>query len=195
MDYFHGTSIVGLTELKPFASPYSNLQEAVVYLTTSKQLALHYIWDYERVGVKWPMLHIRDDGVLVFQEMFSGALEFLYRGLSGCIYRCVGDYEIDPNSGVLTCATSKNAVPIVDCEIIDDVYEKIQDYEKQGTFIYERFEDRPQSAHDRIREIIISQIKRVDLFNNPSHAYYRFFQEKFTDYWNDAKTLHESSNL
>ena len=195
MDYYHGSSIIGLTELKPFASPYSNLQEGVVYLTTSKQLALHYIWDNERVGVKWPMLHIRDDGVLIFQEMFSGALEFLYKGLSGCIYHCIGDYEINPVSGVLKCATSKSVVPIIDYEMIDDVYEKICEYEKKGTFIYDKFEERPQSAHDRIRQIIINQIKRVDLFNNPTHAYNSFFQEKFFDYWKEAKTLYESGNL
>ena len=184
MDYYHGSSILGLKELIPFASPFSNLQEAVVYLTTSKQLALHYIWDYNRMAVKWPMLNIRDDGVLVFQEMFSGALEFLYKGLSGCIYHCSGDYEINPDSGVLTCATSKQIVPVVDSEYIDDVYTKIIGYE---SFIYEKYEDRPQSAHDNIRKTILYQIKRVDLFNNPAHAYYKFFQEKFPEYWKEAK--------
>ena len=191
MIFYHGTSFMGLKELMPFASPYSNLQEALVYLTTSKQLALHYIWDYKRVGTKWPMLHIREDGVLVFQEMFSGALEFLYKGLSGCIYHCVGDYEIDPASGVLTCATSKSVIPISDFEVVDDVYEKICEYERAGTFIYEKFEDRTQAAHDKIREIILSQIKRVDLFNNPNHAYYDFFKEKFPEHWNEAKKQHE----
>ena len=43
MDYYHGSTIKELKELIPFASPYSNLKEAVVYLTTNKQLALHYI--------------------------------------------------------------------------------------------------------------------------------------------------------
>jgi len=195
MDYYHGSSVKGLTELKPYASPYSNLSEAVVYLTTSKQLALHYIWDHKRVGTKWPMLHIRDDGVLVFQEMFSGALEFLYKGLAGYIYRCIGDYDIDPNSGVLTCATSKDIVPVTDYEKIDDVYEKIKEHERKGTFIYEKFEERPVSVHNRIREIIIGQIKQVDLFNNPTHAYYCFFQSKFPEYWQEAKNLYEQNNL
>jgi len=195
MDYYHGSSIMGLSELKPYASPTSNLQNPVVYLTTSKQLALHYIWDDKRVGTKWPMLHIRDDGVLVFQEMFSGALEFLYKGLKGCIYRCVGDYDIDPNSGVLTCSTSKNIVPVVDYEAVDDVYEKILDYERKGTFIYDKFEERPLSVHNRIREIIINQIKRVDLFNNPTHAYYDFFQSKFPEYWHEAEELYKNNNL
>ena len=39
MEYFHGTVVKGLSVLKPNASPFSNLKEPVVYLTTNKQLA------------------------------------------------------------------------------------------------------------------------------------------------------------
>ena len=92
MEYFHRSTIKGLTELKPFTSYYFNLKKPPVYLTTGKQLALHYIWDEKRIGAKMPMLDIRKDGVLVFQEMFSGALENFYKGVSGYIYRCIGDY-------------------------------------------------------------------------------------------------------
>lgn len=80
MTFYHGSVASGLTELRPQTSWYSNLKEPTVYLTTSRQLALHYIWDLERIGVKCPMLDIREDGTLVFQEMFSGALEYFYRG-------------------------------------------------------------------------------------------------------------------
>ena len=69
MDYYHGTRIGGLTVLKPFASQGTNLKEPTVYLTTSKQLALHYIWDYERSPGKSPMLDIRKDGVLVLKPI------------------------------------------------------------------------------------------------------------------------------
>ena len=114
MEFFHGTTVRGLSELKPHASAFSNLKEPVVYLTTSRQLALHYIWDIKRIGVKMPMLDIRSDGTLVFQEMFSGALEYFYKGVSGYIYRCIGDYEINSETGVNTCAVSKAAVPVAD---------------------------------------------------------------------------------
>ena len=35
MEYFHGSVKAGLIELKPYASPFSNLKDPVVYLTTS----------------------------------------------------------------------------------------------------------------------------------------------------------------
>jgi hypothetical protein len=195
MDYYHGTSIKGLTELKPFASPYSNLKEPVVYLTTSKQLALHYIWDYNKHEIKLPSLNIRSDGTLVYQEMFSGALEFFYKGLSGYIYHCVGDYELNDESGVNTCAASNKPVPIMDYEFINDVYEKIMEYEKKGTFIYEKFENLKQYRHDIIRGIIYRMIKKDNLFGNEKHPNNKFFKNKFSKYWKEAEVLNNHGLL
>lgn len=59
MEYFHGSVVQGLSERKPHASPFSNF--------------------------KMPMLDIRKDGTLVFQEMFSGALAYFY-SLFGIVY-------------------------------------------------------------------------------------------------------------
>lgn len=195
MEYFHGSTVCGLTELRPFASASSNLREPLVYLTSSRQLAAHYIWDEKRIGVKMPMLDIRKDGVLVFQEMFSGALEYFYKGVSGCIYRCVGDYEISEDSGVMTCATSRHAVPITDFELIDDVYQRIISYADKGTFIYERFEDLPQSRIDMIRGQILRLIKRSGLLHDTTCAAYRFVQEKFPRYLLEAQVLDERGLL
>lgn len=194
MDFYHGTTIKGLTELRPIASQDSNLKKPCVYLTTSKQLALHYIWDKERCAVKSPMLNIKKD-VLIFQEMFSGALEYFYKGLSGYIYHCVGDYELNNDVGVNTCATSDEPVPVTDFEYVDDVYEKICEYEKQGKFIYEKYESLPQYRYDIIRGIVIRGIKRDDLLNNSSHPMYKFTQDKYPKYWREAEVLYKNGLL
>jgi hypothetical protein len=195
MDFYHGTTVKGLTELHPFHSPYSIIKERLVYLTSNKQLALHYIWDSNRLATKMPMLDIRKDGTLVFQEMFSGALEYFYKGLSGYIYHCIGDYPINTDSGVFTCATSSNPVPVTDFEFIEDVYESILQYAEKGTFIYERYEQLPQWHYDIIRGIIIRGIKRDNLLNNPTHPSYKFTKEKFSQYWKEAQVLYDNGIL
>ena len=195
MEYFHGTIKKGLSELKPNASPYSNATEPLVYLTTSRQLALHYIWDEKRLGVKMPMLDIRKDGTLVFQEMFSGALEYFYKGVSGYVYHCIGDYELNSTVGVYTCATSDTAVPVTDFEYIEDVYKSIISYGDKGTFIYERYEDLPQWRIDVIRGHIIRFIKKNNLLNDTTHPSCRFIQEKFPQYWKEAQALNEYNLL
>ena len=60
------------------------------------------------------MLDIRNDGTLVFQEMFSGALEYFYKGVSGCTYHCEGGFPTD--SSVATSVAANVIVPVVDCE-------------------------------------------------------------------------------
>ena len=195
MEYFHGTIVKGLSELKPNASPFSNLKEPVVYLTTSRQLALHYIWDMERIGVRMPILDIRKDGTLVFQEMFSGALEYFYKGVSGYVYRCIGDYEINSDVGVNTCAISRTAVPVTDFEYIEDVYEGIISYGDKGTFIYEKYEDLPQWRIDVIRGQMLRFIKRNNLLNDIAQPSCRFIQEKFPQYWKEAKALNDCGLL
>lgn len=189
MEYFHGSLKEGLTELRPQASPYSNLKEPLVYLTTSRQLALHYIWDMDRIGVRMPMLDIRRDGTLVFQEMFSGALEYFYKGVSGYIYRCIGDYKLNSAAGVHSCATSCTAVPVTDFEYIENVYESILSYGEQGTFIYERYEELPQWRIDVIRGQVIRFIQRFHLLNDMTQPACRFIQEKFPQYWKEAQVL------
>ncbi|MHB1483352.1 MAG: hypothetical protein ACYCYI_01690 [Saccharofermentanales bacterium] len=195
MDYYHGTSIGGLTELKPFASQRNNLKESNVYLTTSRQLAAHYIWDYERCPDKSPMLDIRKDGVLVFQKMYSGALEYLYKGLSGYIYHCIGEHDQVNDAGVLTCAISKKLVPITDFEFVEDVYERIMSYEKQGTFIYERYEDLPRWRHYIIRGYVIRGIKEGNWLCDTSSPEYKFHQAKWPQYLREAEVLHEHGLL
>ena len=189
MDFYHGTVIGDLIELHPFTKTKNNLKEAYVYLTTSKQLALHYIMDEENRPPKWPMLDIRNDGVLVFQEMFSGALEYFYKGLCGYIYHCIGDYEISVESGVKSCAVSTAPVPIVDYDYINDVYDKIIEYEKYGMFIREKYEELPQYRHDIIRGIIMRTIKKDNLISDKAHSLYNLFHEKYPQYMNEAEVL------
>lgn len=187
MRYYHGSTMKGLTELHPHLPFGAHLQEPRVYLTTSRQLALHYIWDTQRLGMKMPMLDIRSDGTLVFQEMFSGALEYFYKNVSGYIYHCEGDYPADPI--VPTSVTADTAVTVIDCEYVDDVYEHILRYEKQGKFVYEHYEDLPQWRIDIIRGHIIRFIKRNDLIVDKNHPSRKFIMEKFSQYWAEAEVL------
>jgi hypothetical protein len=195
MTFYHGSSVAGLTELRPFAKPWSNLRWPLVYMTSSRQLAAHYIWDTDKYEIKSPSLDIRPDGTLVYQEMFSGALEYFYKGLSGYIYRIEGDYKYNNEVGVFTTATSAEPVPVQDSGFIADVYDHIMSYAEEGKFIYEKFEDLRPYRHDIIRGIIYRMIKKDDLFNNSIHPSYKFYQEKFQQYWKEARVLYDNGLL
>ncbi|MGI6769262.1 MAG: hypothetical protein ACOX5E_00115 [Bacilli bacterium] len=194
MNFYHGTQIGGLRELKPFASPTSNLKEACVYLTNRKQVALHYISNFKTLPFSSPMLNIKDD-VIIYQEMYSGALELSCKGVSGYIYHCVGDYKMSEDHGVKSCAVSYVPVPIIGVEYIEDVYKKIMEYKDEGKFIYEKYEELPQYRHDIIRGYFIRAIKAENILNNPQHPHYYLFQEKFPKYWKEAEVLNQNGLL
>jgi len=141
------------------------------------------------------MLDIRPDGTLVFQEMFSGALEYFYKGLSGWIYECEGEFQYNNEAGVFTTATSATPVHIASAEFVKDVYEHILSYADQGKFIYEKFEDLRPYRHDIIRGIIYRSIKKDDLFNNPTNPNYKFIPDKYPQYWKEAKVLYDNGLL
>jgi len=189
MIYYHGSINPGLKELRPFSSEFSNLTYPVVYLTTNKQLALHYIWDIKRIGVKMPMLKIQPDGVLIFQEMFSGALECFYKGVSGYIYTCQGDFPMDSRVQVPFCATSDSPVPVNGFEYVEDVYNQIMQYQERGTFVYEKYENLPQWRIDIIRGTVLRFIQRNQLLNHRESSSSRFVMEKFPQYWQEAAVL------
>lgn len=189
MEYFHGTTVAGLQELRPFASPYSNLKQPAVYLTNSRQLALHYIWDTARLPVKMPMLKICDDGTLIFQEMFSGALAYFYKGVSGYLYRCEADIPPDAAVGVPGCAASAVPVPVTGCEYIPDVYDAIMSYADAGRFIYERYETLPVWRIDVIRGHVMRLIAHWRLLEDAAQPLAVFVQNKFPRYWQEAQAL------
>jgi len=105
------------------------------------------------------------------------------------LHYIIFDYTINDTAGVFTCATSSLSVPISDYEYIDDVYEKIMKYEKQGTFIYEKYETLPQYRYDIIRGIIMRSIKRDNLLYNTTHLNNKFYQEKFPQNRKEAEVL------
>jgi len=62
---YHGSVMQGISVLKPFANPISNLDYAAVYLTTYKPLASIYIWDKP---YKWMNYGFSEEGVPIYTE-------------------------------------------------------------------------------------------------------------------------------
>jgi len=186
VDYYHGSTIPGLTELIPFTGPENNLKKPCVYLTNNRQLAIHYIRDKRRLWQS-PTLDIREDGTLVYQEMFSGALEYMYKGVSGYVYHVSGDFGINTVPGVRFAAISDRNIPILDFEYIPDVYKAILSYADSGKFVYEHYEDLPRRRHEKIRELVLKWITDGGWINKPNEPMAVFYQEKWPEYWQEAK--------
>lgn len=181
--YYHGTIIKNLKELKPFVSPDSNLKYPCVYLTSNKAIAAIYIWNKP---FKWMSFHVQDDGIPVVTESFPNHLYEFYNGVSGCIYTCEGDFITDYAVGIKYAAISKEPVKIIDCDIVDNAYERLLQYEREGKLIINRFENLTQDMHDGRTRTILRTIKNLNLLEE-KHPLSVFIKEKFPDLWEQAK--------
>lgn len=180
--FYHGTVVGGLTELRPFASPFSNLKTACVYLSSNKALASIYIWNKP---FKWMTFHIREDGMPIYTEAFPGSLKEFYDGLSGFIYTCEGEFDMNNATGIKYAAISEEPVPVLDCDIVANAYDRILLYEATGEMVIRRFEQLTQGEHDSNRKMIMNGIKHLNLLEG-THPLSPFVKEKYPELWEVA---------
>ena len=180
---YHGSIVQGLTTLKPFANPVSNLDYAAVYLTTYKPLAAIYIWNK---AYKWMNYGFAEDGVPVYTESFPSALKEFYGGVAGSIYTCDGDFVYNPNVRIKIAVVSKNDVVVKDTDVVQNCYARILEYEEQGLLHINRYETLSEQKREAEHRMILSTIKQYKLLQG-SHPMAPFVKEKFPEIWEEAK--------
>jgi len=179
---YHGTVAGGLHTLNPFASPHSNLDYPCVYLSTNKALASIYIWNKE---YKWMTFHIREDGLPVYSESFKDCLLEFYGGVKGCIYTCGADFESDENTKIRHAVISRKPVDVLETDVVDDAYERILQYEKDGLLVINRYEQLSDEQKRKDRNMILRTIKERELLNG-GHPLSGFVAAKFPELWAEA---------
>ncbi len=90
MKLYHGSPVGGIAALTPHLSTH---QKPYVYLTHLPELAVIYAHNPFAPPNGMFSYYVKD-GVLHYDEYFSGQLAEFYRGFSGYIYTC----EVDPDS-------------------------------------------------------------------------------------------------
>ncbi|MDR0897341.1 MAG: hypothetical protein LBN04_05740 [Oscillospiraceae bacterium] len=153
---YHGSIVSGLTELKPFANPDSNLDFPCVYLTTLRPLAAFYIWNKP---YKWMNFGFTPEGQPVYVESFPGALADFYGGVQGSIYACDGAFEQNPGTKVPTAVISQGAVRVADEIIIPDALELLLGLERSGDIRIARYHEMGDAMREKQRNMVVSLIR------------------------------------
>lgn len=189
MIYYHGSIVPNLKTLQPFNHPYSNSDRRCVYLTSNKQLAIFYLWVRRFM---WLTYEINENNIPVYTETFQNNLEEFYNDVKGYIYSCEVSDDVENESGIKTAITIYDEVPIKSCECINNAYEKILEYEKEGSLILRRFKTLTSEELEKNTRMIKGAIKGLDLLAY-KHPLSGFVEKKFPDIWQLEKKLKESS--
>jgi len=132
---------------------------------------------------------IPDDGVPVYNESFENGLSEFYGGVKGCIYKCDGDFETDGNTNIKCAVVSRKHVRVVEADAVEDAYERILQYGKDGSLIVNRYENLTDEQRRRDRNMVLYAIKKYNLLEG-LHPMSGFVQEKFPSVWDEA--IHKS---
>ena len=184
MKLYHGSSIPGLTELKPLSTLHGSAETRVLYLTGSLPYALFYIWDekHNKTSRKYVTCGLKN-GIVTYEEQFPDQLQSFYQGVSGYLYVSEQDDSIETLSNREGIYFSRETVPVSDAIFIPDVYKEILRQEQAGLVQVVRHNEMPkehlQLLHDHITQLILTQ----KLPCKPETELARFYAAHFPALW------------
>ncbi|MEX1378284.1 MAG: hypothetical protein AB1Z23_12540 [Eubacteriales bacterium] len=177
MKYYHGSIVPNLKTLYPFNTNNSLSQRDCVYLTDKKEMALLYIWVRK---FAWLTYGFDKEGTVVFGETHKDALKEFYKDVKGYIYTVELDNALENDTSIRNVATVYSEVDVLGCEVIEDVYEEILKYEKQGRIKIRRYEQLSEKEHAKNREMILNTLKSGDL-EKKDRALLAYIKMRFSD--------------
>lgn len=166
MKLFHGSMTGGIQDLNP---ALSNHGRPYVYLTDSEALAVVYSHNPMTRPNGW-FTYCWRSGKLHYDEYFPNALEEIYRGHSGYIYTCQGDFPAMEKMPWVYL--SEVPVPVIGERHIPDVCEELLRLEREGELVINRYE----TMSDRFKAHVIDLARPKE---NDDEEYRRFVRKYF----------------
>ncbi len=182
MTYYHGSAVADLTELQPFSKLHQS-EQTVVYLSSCIPYVLLYIWDAEKTGSsrKWVTAWVKD-GVTYYEEQFPKQLEAFYQGVRGYLYSVLPSESVQEMSQRETMFYSNTPVKVYRVQEVDDVYQTLLQYEREGKCKFLRFTDATPEKQEELIARIATYIRESKLTEQDSeHA--QFMKTYFVDAW------------
>lgn len=116
------------------------------------------------------------------EEYYPNAIKETYVGKSGYTYTCKEPKEYTNPTNIYCAVVTKEEV---DVEYIEDVYQKILEYEKEGILEIKRYGDTSREYIKRIEGYLIDDIEKYNLRNSLDNNYAIFLKAKFPRLFNN----------
>ncbi|MDR0861274.1 MAG: hypothetical protein LBN30_00635 [Oscillospiraceae bacterium] len=173
---YHGSCVTGLARLRPFHRQGSNYDAPVVYLSTLPAVAALYVYNKP---FKWLTYGFDVNGKPVYTESFPDSLSYFYRGVSGCVYACDGDFEYVESVGIRCAVISRAEVSVSDTLVVPDAYEFLLQAERDGELSILRYNEHTASRRARTERMVRRAIESER--DEPGFA--EFAAEVFPEFW------------
>lgn len=179
MILYHGSSVGGITELKPFLSEH---KKPYVYLASNPVVALLYT--VKPVPKPFSFYPYGFNGEkVVYSEYYENCFEDIYKGQRGFLYACE-NVENAENPTAINCAyTCQTPIKISDCVKIDDVFEKLIENKENGLFEIKPFHSVSDKELDYVYDDLRQTINAYHLRDYPDNPMSKFIMAHFPKVW------------
>lgn len=175
MKLYHGSSISGITALRP---ALSNHGTPYVYLTDDPALAVLYAHNPLTPPDGYFPYFYNKNGILCYDEYFPDALS-LYKGFGGYVYTAEVPDTLPRLERMPWVYLSQAPVPVSEYRAIPDLYAELLRLEQEGKLIVNRFGSLSEARLQGIYKMLRRKAEQKQLKNHPEREYAQFFQAHF----------------
>lgn len=183
MNFYHGSSIKGLKGLLPYVSEH---KKSYIYFAQNPVVALFYTVKAVEKPYSWFPYGFNKDGVPVYTEYYPNACADVYKGKKSYIYLCQNLKNVQNPTNINGAYVSEEPVAVVGCTEIDNVYEKMLEYEKDGLLIIKSFQSLTEAQKQNLENIIVDEIRQMKLKEKSENSYSRFLKSRIPKAWEKA---------
>lgn len=179
MILYHGSSIGGITELKPFLSEQ---KEPYVYLASNPVIALLYTVKPVPKPFSFYPYGFNHEKV-VYNEYYENCFEDIYKGQKGFLYICENVENAEDLPTICGAYICRTPTKISGCIEIKDVFEKLMECKENGQFEIKPFHSISCKELDYVYDDLRKTIHEHSLRNNSDHPMSKFIMSHFPKIW------------
>lgn len=182
--FYHGSPIKGLNVLMPKITSY---KKPYIFFATNEVVATFYMVHPVKKPYGWYSYGFdKESKIPVYFEYYPNALKDVHFHKTGYLYEC----DDIPNAGnptKINCAyVCEQPIKIDRYAVVNDVYEKLLEYEESGKLIIRRYNTLTEKQRENCRKMIRNEIMKYDLLHKTNDCYADFLKSRFPIIWDST---------
>lgn len=182
MTLYLGSNTANIKVLKPNQADHDR---PYVYMTTLDVVAAFYLCNAVKRSYYWfPYGFESGSNIPVYHELYPNALKEVSEGVSGYIYEVLAEEnQVIPFKNIPCARLATEPIEVAKCVQIENAYDLLIGYVKQGKMKIDRFEDKSEQQLEWWYSRCIEYLEEKHMIESPDCSYASFIKLKLPQVW------------
>lgn len=188
MTLYHGSRTADIKVLKPNQADHDR---SYVYMTTIDVVAALYLCNaVERPYYWFPYGFENGSDIPVYHEVYPDALREVSENVTGYIYEVTAENnQVIPFKNIPCARLATEPVQVTDCIRVENAYDLLMAYVKQGKLKISRYEEKTQQQRAWWYTRVAEYLAEKNMIETPDCSYARFVKEKLPQAWEQYQNM------